>query len=185
VASPLAGSASADLVRDALDFGFSHAAMMVPAGLRVREEVRHMCAADRCQAYNRSWSCPPACGTLDDSRRALGTYRSGLLVQTTGDLDDPYDYETMMALGELQKQRLQSFRVRLRDRYPRLLTLGNGACTICAHCTYPDAPCRHPELAVQSMEAFGLVVSDVCTDNQLGYYYGPNTLTYTGCYLLD
>jgi len=144
-----------------------------------------MCAADRCQAYGRSWSCPPGCGSLERFRRLIATYSSGLLVQTTGDLDDPYDYETMVALGKLQKERLQGFRAVLRDRYPRLVPLGNGACTICDKCTYPEAPCRHPELAVVSMEAAGLVVTDVCRANDFGYYYGPNTMTYTGCYLLE
>jgi len=173
------------LVAQALDFGFSQAAALDPALLEVRPEVRAMCAADRCQSYNRSWSCPPACGDLAEHQALVATYRRGLIVQTTGTLEDAYDYDTMLALGELQKQRLQDFRVILAPGYPRLLTLGNGACTICPNCTYPKAPCRHPDQAVQSMEAFGLVVSDVCRANHLGYYYGPNTLTYTGCYLLE
>lgn len=174
-----------DLVRAALDLGFSHAAPMDPATLRPREEVRAMCAADRCGAFGRNWVCPPALGPLEESRRTIARYRSGLLVQTSGALDDPYDYEGMMALGEQQKQRLADFRDVLRPRYPGLLTLGHGACTICNTCTYPSAPCRKPHLAVVAMEAFGLVVSDVCTDNGLGYNYGPETMTYTGCYLLE
>jgi hypothetical protein len=35
------------------------------------------------------------------------------------------------------------------------------------------------------MEGYGMVVSDVCRDNALPYYYGPNTITYTACALLD
>ncbi|MDR3070790.1 MAG: DUF2284 domain-containing protein [Propionibacteriaceae bacterium] len=173
-----------DLVQAALDFGFSHAALLDPARLRVLVEVRQMCAADRCQAFNRSWSCPPASGTLEESRATIACYHTGLIVQTTAVLDDSYDYETMMAAGEEQKQRLIDFREELWPSYPDLITLGNGACTICSLCTYPNAPCRYPDRMVQSMEAFGLVVSDVCTDNNLGYYYGPSTITYTGCYLL-
>jgi len=173
-----------DLAQAALDFGFSHAGLMEPAKLQVREEVRLMCAADRCQAFNRCWVCPPASGSLDENRRTLASYRSGLIVQTTGALEDPFDYDAMMALDAMQKDRLSEFREDLWPAYPDLIALGNGACTICDTCTYPAAPCRHPDLAVQSMEAFGLVVSDACEANGLGYYYGPNTITYTGCYLL-
>ncbi len=172
-------------VRAALDFGFSHAALMDPTKLRIREEVRAMCAADRCQAFSRCWVCPPGCGTLDDSRRTIARYRIGLIVQTTGTLDDPYDYDTMLTIGDEQKQRLLDFREELWLTYPYAIALGNGACTLCDACTYPAAPCRLPSLAIQSMEAFGLVVSDVCSDNGLGYYYGPETITYTGCYLLE
>ena len=174
-----------DLVSVALAFGFEHAALMDPAAAAVRPEVREMCAANLCGSFGRSWSCPPACGTLDNSRRLLAGYGSGLLVQTTGTLEDAFDYDTMVALGELQKQRLMSFRAHLRPRFPRLTALGNGACTVCNHCTYPVRPCVHPDQMLQSMEAAGLVVSDVCVQNGLGYYYGPGTLTYTGCLLLE
>ena len=173
-----------DLVRAALDAGFSHAALLDPATLVVRDEVRAMCAADLCRAYGTCWVCPPACGTLDEHRATLARFRSGLLVQTTGVLEDPFDYDAMVAAGEEQTRRLLAFRRVLRREFPALVALGNGACTVCETCTYPGAPCTHPHLAVTSMEAFGLVVSDACTANGLGYYYGPNTITYTGCYLL-
>ena len=35
------------------------------------------------------------------------------------------------------------------------------------------------------MEAYGLVVSQVCQDSGLPYYYGPRTITYTACVLVD
>ena len=34
------------------------------------------------------------------------------------------------------------------------------------------------------MEAYGLMVNQVCLDNGLHYNYGPNTIAYTGCFLL-
>jgi hypothetical protein len=33
------------------------------------------------------------------------------------------------------------------------------------------------------MEAYGMVVSDVCRDSGIPYYYGSGTLTYVGCVL--
>ncbi|MDR1711478.1 MAG: DUF2284 domain-containing protein [Propionibacteriaceae bacterium] len=172
------------LVQAALDFGFSHAGLLDVATLAVRPEVRDMCAADLCSQYGRCWVCPPGCGTLDDSRKLLAGFKAGLLVQTTVVLEDEYDYEAMLAAGEEHRRLVADFRHELWPRFPKLVALGNGACTICDPCTYPDAPCRYPELAVQSMEALGLVVSDVCAANDLPYYHGPGTLTYTGCYLL-
>ena len=35
------------------------------------------------------------------------------------------------------------------------------------------------------MEGLGMIVSDVCKANGMKYYYGPGTLTYTGCVLTD
>lgn len=174
-----------DLVQQALDFGFSHAAMLDCATLQLRQEVRDMCSADRCRNYGRSWMCPPACGSLEENAERMKNYRFGLLVQTTGQLEDDFDYESMEATGDEEKRNFAKFRAVLMTEYPGLLALSSGVCKICDRCAYPDAPCAHPEEATPSMEAFGLVVSDVCTANQLGYYYGPGTITYTGCYLLS
>ncbi|NLA28248.1 MAG: DUF2284 domain-containing protein [Propionibacterium sp.] len=171
-------------VQKALDFGFSHAGPMDPRTLEVRTEVRQMCASNLCHAYGRSWSCPPAVGSLAEHRLTIERYSIGLIVQYTAELDDPYDFETMQAADRRQSRLLAGFRRVLWPHFPDLLALGNGPCSICKTCTYPDTPCRFPKLLIESMEAFGLVVSDVCTANGLGYYYGPETITYTGCYLL-
>ena len=34
------------------------------------------------------------------------------------------------------------------------------------------------------MEGYGLLVSQVCRDNGIEYYYGKNTVTYTGLFLI-
>jgi predicted metal-binding protein len=143
-----------------------------------------MCNADKCGHYGRNWTCPPGCGDLDDNREKLSTFSTGLLVQTTATLDDDFDFETMSEAGRLQRERMLSFRKTLVGSYADILTLGNGSCDLCETCTYPDAPCINPDESISSMEAFGLVVSDVCKSNDLGYNYGPRTITYTGCFLL-
>ena len=66
----------------------------------------------------------------------------------------------------------------------RALLIGVGCCTQCSACTYPDKPCRSPEKQIISMEAYGMVVSDVCRANNLKYYYGPQSISYTSCILV-
>lgn len=165
-------------------YGFSHAGVLRAESLRLRSEVRDMCSADKCQMYGKSWMCPPACGSLEENTQKITPYKAGIIVQTTGQLEDDYDYEGMTEAGRLQKERFFAFGDILRKNYPDMLALSSGGCELCKACTYPDAPCRHPESATPSMEAFGLLVSDVCKSNGMGYYYGPQTITYSACYLL-
>ena len=40
-------------------------------------------------------------------------------------------------------------------------------------------------LAHPSMEAYGLMVADVCALAGLKYYYGPNSISYTSCILIN
>jgi predicted metal-binding protein len=168
----------------AQEIGFSHAALLDCATLEPKTAVRDMCAANTCHLYNASWMCPPGCGSLEANIAAIAPYKMGILVQTTGNLEDDFDYETMMETGELQKSNFVRFRDILKESFPGMLALSSGGCSLCEKCTYPDNPCRFPQKALSSMEAYGLLVSDVCLKNGLAYYYGPKTLTYTGCYLL-
>jgi hypothetical protein len=37
---------------------------------------------------------------------------------------------------------------------------------------------------VTSMEAYGMVVNEICKANGLAYNYGPERMAYTSCFLL-
>lgn len=165
--------------------GFSHVGEVNMAKLNFLPEVRDMCKSNRCQAYDKSWVCPPACGTLEEIIQKARQYHRGILVQTTAQMEDDFDLDTMMEAERLQKERFFTLVEGLRDSFPNLLPMAAGTCTLCKSCSYPDSPCRFPEKAFTSMEAYGLMVSDVCKQSGLGYYYGPQTITYTSCILLD
>ena len=172
-----------ELIQMALDAGFTHAGIVDGDKVRPLQEVRDMCAVNTCHRYGACWSCPPACGTLEECKERLSQYRAGLVVQVVGELEDSFDIEGLQELEKRQKEAFNKLLPQLREKMDRLLPLGTGSCTICKECTYPDAPCRFPDKAVSSMEAFGLLVNQVCTDSGLRYNYGPSTMAYTGCFL--
>ena len=105
-------------------------------------------------------------------------------MQTVGEMEDSMDIEAMMDTEEAHKEHFMKVREELQKLYPDMLALGAGACTVCKSCAYPDAPCRFPQKAVSSMESYGILVNQVCTDNHMKYYYGAGTIAYTSCFLL-
>jgi predicted metal-binding protein len=100
-------------------------------------------------------------------------------MQTTGALADPFDYDAMRDAGIRHGENLERF----ARMYPEALVLGAGPCERCRACAYPEGPCRCPEGPRFSMEAAGIIVSEVCAAHNLPYYRGPNTITYTACAL--
>ncbi len=174
-----------ELLALAGEIGFDHYSEVNVPALEFRTEVRDMCAADRCHNYGRNWTCPPHCGTLEEVSSRAKTYHRGLLLQSTAQMEDDFDVESMQDTEILQKKRFTALLDRLRDLFPNFLPMATGGCTLCPSCSCPDAPCRFPDRAVPSMEAYGLVVSDVCKQSGLPYYYGPQTITYTSCILID
>ena len=169
----------------ALSCGFSHVGDLDVDTIVVRPEVRESCAANKCRSYDKNWACPPACGTLEECSERIHRYKKGLILQTTGTLEDSMDYEAMMELAADHGKHMDAFCDEIRRRFPQALIVGDGQCKRCKSCTYPDAPCRFPEKSTSSMEALGMVVSEVCARNQIPYYYGPGTLTYVGCVLIE
>jgi len=162
--------------------GFSAWAQLDPGTIECKGEVREMCAA--CGQYNKRWSCPPGCGTLEECAKEIAGRTQGILVQTIGDLEDEFDGEGMMEAEAGHKERFQKMLSIIREQGEDVLALGAGCCTRCKDCSYPDMPCRFPKEAVSSMEAYGMLVLEVCGNNGLTYYYGPDKIAYTGCFLL-
>ncbi|MBR2189210.1 MAG: DUF2284 domain-containing protein [Eubacterium sp.] len=165
--------------------GFSHWGIFQVSSLRFRQEVRDMCEADRCNKYNKTWTCPPACGTLEEIREKAEQYDWGILIQTTAYMEDQFDAETMVeAMGD-QRVHFLDMVDKIRELEPGIdfLPMSSGGCDQCQTCTYPSAPCRFPEKAYPSMEAYGLLVTDSCKAAGVEYYYGKDTITFSSCIL--
>ena len=171
------------LAVSASECGFTHSSPLDVSKLEFLQNVRDMCNANRCDQFGRSWSCPPACASLDEMRERVKSYSGGLLVQTVGEIEDSYDWEGIMETGARQKTNFARLWNALEKEYGSVLAMGTGSCKLCESCTYPDAPCRFPDRKEVSMEACGLFVSKVCADNDLAYNYGPNKVSFTSCFL--
>ena len=168
----------------ALACGFSHVGELDVDTIELRKEARDACAENKCRNYGKNWSCPPGCGTLEECDAMIRRYKRGLLVQTTGEIDS-MDFDGFMELGKNHGTAFRKFAELVRAELPGAMIIGASACRSCKQCTYPDAPCRFPEKLSHPMEGLGMIVSDVCKANGVKYYYGPGTLTYTGCVLTD
>lgn len=162
--------------------GFSYAVPMDPAKLIAREDVRAMCAADKCGAYGKNWTCPPHCGALQDCERRMHSFSQGILLQTVGVIRKTVDTKAYRETEQRHLQQFYTLSAAMKSRHFDALCLGSGGCRICETCAYPD-PCRFPEKACPSMEGYGLFVTDVCRDNGLAYHHGEKTVTYTSCIL--
>ena len=113
-------------------------------------------------------------------------YREGIIVQTVGQLEDPMDGETMMETEAQHKgnifMSLSKFsgkdgRACFRSEPDAVQNVKNAPIRM-PHVSFPDQ-------AFSSMEAYGMLVTQVCKANSLDYYYGPCTIAYTSCYLLE
>ncbi len=139
-----------------MEQGFSHVVLLDCDTIELKPEVRQMCAADTCHKYDKCWSCPPGCGSLEECEAKVRQYKYGIIVQTVGELEDAFDGEGMMETEARHKEYFVEFEKKLREIYPDMLAIGAGCCTKCKVCTYPDAiACGNGILACMSRD-FGI-----------------------------
>lgn len=162
--------------------GFTKAAPLRMDTLKPMPMVRDACASNTCRAYGSNWTCPPFCGTLEECDEKMQRYSNGILLQTVGKLEKQIDTKGYARVEREHLSHLNSFAEIIRRDYPDALCLGAGGCRVCKTCVFPE-PCRFPQKAISSMEAYGLFVTQVCRDNGMNYYYGPMTIAYSACVL--
>lgn len=148
-------------------------------------EIRDICATDQCRCYGKSWSCPPATGTLEECKQRIESYNTMLLFSLKTELEDSFDYEGMMAGAAAFKEMAAALQAELQTLLPRYLLMALAGCKKCGTCTYPDAPCRHPESMFHSLEGYGFDVHLLAEAAGIKYNNGPNTVTYFGAILFD
>lgn len=166
------------------ELGFDEVGILETSKIQLLPEVRQMCSANRCGSYGKRWCCPPGCGTLEECQKRVEQFSHALVMLTVTSLEDSFDFEGMVE-GKEQHQALFGQAVdELRAQGIDILPLGAGGCPGCESCTYPDAPCRFPQQLTTPMEAYGMMVSDVCKSCGLHYCGANSTVTYVSMILL-
>lgn len=177
-----------ELVKDALESGAQFAAIVDTSKIDYREEFRQACEKNVCGKYNTNWMGPPALGPISELKIKAAKFKQGLLFQTVYQMKSSFDLDGMEAAAGIHRATFRRILALVNTKYQfrELLPLDAGCCSVCARCTYLDGePCRHPDLAVASLEAYGIDVMALEKENGLPYYSGANTVSYVGLILFD
>lgn len=168
-----------------LAMGAKNAAVLRVTEISFDKSFRSMCASNVCGNYGRSYMCPPDIGEIETLMEEAKTYRYAIVYQTVGMLEDSYDFEGMMEAGQRHNDLSQKVRDLFDQKgFQNALHLGAGGCRLCPVCGKKTGePCRYPDRAMSSLEAYGVNVSKLATQCNMRYINGTNTVTYFGAAL--
>jgi predicted metal-binding protein len=176
------------IARWALEGGATHARPVTDrAYLIAQEAVREACLQNACGHSGRCWTCPPHVGEFEELAARLLAYPGVLLVQSITVIEDSWDFEAMTAAAQAHNTLMRELGHRAAEQFPAcaVLALGCGGCGFCATCSCPDEPCRFPEEALASVEAYGLDVKALVESVGLNYINGKNTVSFVGAVLIS
>lgn len=177
-----------DLIKIALESNASHAAILDTSTIQFHEDFRKACEKNICRRFDTNWMGPPAIGPISELMKKAMCYRQGLLFQTVHSLVSNFDMKGMLGAAKVHEKVFRDLLSRIRKAYSSedILPLNAGCCHICEKCAYLDGePCRNPDQAVSSVEAYGMNVIALQKSAGLPYYNGKNSVTYVGLILFD
>ena len=175
----------AELLSLALSQGFDNAEWICSEQIVLDRSFRAQCESNACGVYGKCWMCPPDIGNIDALIGEVRRYAGGILYQSIFPLEDSFDFEGMQEGGACHSARSRALDRALRSAgYAGFLHLGKGGCGACSPCAKTTGePCRFPEKAISSLEAYGVNVSATAKSTSLKYINGVNTVTYFGLVL--
>jgi predicted metal-binding protein len=171
-----------------LELGAFRASVIPVSDVETDRSFRDLCAMNTCGNYGRCWMCPPDAGDIDVLIERLRSYSYILVYQSVNELEDSFDIEGMMAASVYHNELTQNVRKALTEKLNvnRKLFLCAGGCRVCEVCAKKtDEPCRHPDLAMASLETYGVNVSKLAAAAGMKYINGQNTVTYFSGVLFD
>lgn len=170
------------LIDLALKCGADKANVVKVSDIPFYVDFRQMCEMNSCGLYGKCWMCPPDIGAIDELIAEAQGYDYALVYQTISPLEDSFDIEGMLAAGNRHNHLVDCLRQQTADlALPQVLHLGTGGCSICSRCARrDDQPCRFPDRALSSLEAYGIAVYELANLSGMKYINGPNTVTYFG-----
>ena len=168
-----------------LENGASRAEIIRADQLAYDVSFREMCAQNSCGRYGKCHMCPPDVGEIDALIARAKGYAGGVLYQKIYTIEDSFDFEGMMDARRAHSALAFTLDEKARELVSGYLHLAVGGCGLCKSCTKEEGlPCRYPDKALASLEAYGVDVYNSAKNAGMKYVNGENTITYFGLFLL-
>lgn len=176
-----------EIIKMPLSLGANKANIITTDKITFDKYFREICVSNACGMYGKCWMCPPSVGDIFELMGEVKKYDYILVYQTVGILEDSYDFDGMMVAKRISSKLTCQVRASFKKfNMSNILVLGVGGCGICDVCSKSeDKSCRFPELAIPSLEAYGINVSLLAKEAKMKYINGENTVTYFGAVLFN
>lgn len=173
------------LLQMVLDVGVTHAARLRQEDIVYNRMFRSLCEQNTCGNYGKCYMCPPDAGDIDQLIAAAKQYDQGIMYQTISQLEDSFDFEGMQEAGKRLNDCSQRILKALQNEdHADYLLLTSGGCRVCDACAKQEnLPCRYPQLALSSLETYGIDVYNTSRQTPMKYINGANTVTFFGMLL--
>lgn len=154
-----------------------------PSELIFKEEVRQICQQE-CPMYGRSWSCPPAVGTVEECKERCLSYEGALLFTSVAEVSDVANFEETLQTRFAHERLTRTIGQYFTQAGAQIRLLSSESCAVCDSCAYPEGKaCRHPELMIPCIESYGILVTELADRFGIAFIDSMTTVLWFGLIL--
>lgn len=170
----------------ALEEGFSKAEIIDTDKIVFDPAFRPYCEENLCGQYGANYSCPPGCGTPEQMKQKVISYKKALVLQTEWEITDFSQNNKLKDARSAHNAAMFRLIKRLREDGHDGFMIGASGCTLCSPCLLPSGePCRHPDLQYSCMSAYCIYVKKLADDSGMNYNYKHGILPFFGMYIFN
>lgn len=155
---------------------------LMPRELVFKEEVRQICRLE-CPMYGKSWSCPPAVGTVEECQKECLSYDGVFLFTTIAEVNDAANLSETLGTRFAHEKITRQLGALFREEGLKIKLLSSESCAVCEQCSYPDGDCRHPEYMIPCIESQGILVTELAERYGIPFLGSMTTVQWFGLVL--
>ena len=165
-----------ELIKLAEEEGF-RAAVISAKEIPVDGSFRKFCEDNLCGKYNANYSCPPACGTVEEVHKRLLSADKALVLQTIHEIGSYENKEAILKSKKNLNLAILRLTEELRKAGMDCFCLGYGGCPLCDPCKQVEGePCAFPEKRISCMSAYCIDVGKLANRCGLEFAWVPEKL---------
>lgn len=150
---------------------------------KTAEVFRAICKTNKCGNYDRSWTCPPAVGPIDECLEQLYSFDNAVIFMRKFVDVNVKDEASLKKMMKEHQDSCRTIKHMFANEGFDELTLSDGECKFCEKCTYPDKPCRYPNERIPSVSGYGIDMEKYITSNGIEFKFSDNEVTLYGLLL--
>lgn len=156
---------------------------LTPSELTFKEEVRQICKQE-CPMYGKSWSCPPAVGTVEECRQNCMDYQGVFLFTTIAEVTDIANMEETLKTRFEHENITRTLGKIFRAEGAQVKLLSSESCAICETCAYCEGKkCRYPQHMIPCIESHGILVTELAEKYGIPFLDSMTTVQWFGLVL--
>lgn len=177
---------NSEIIEAALASGLHQAEVIETDMIVFDAAFRPYCEENLCGQYGVNHSCPPDCGTPEQMKTKILTYKKALVVRTEWAIDDFTQTEKMREAKKSHNAAMFRLIDNLKTGGHSGFMIGASSCMLCDPCKRKSGePCAHPELQYSCMAAYCIHVKKLAGDCGMKYDYKDGILPFFGMYVFE